>query len=142
MYGMAILFQTAKFKSANTRVGGKPPNLMTANISGYTVCFRSCTSASVYSVGYLGIQLNSDLSWSPHNQSLCQTRQLVGLLYRHFYNIQTCLLSFNCTNPLLGHNWSTVLLSGTLLFQRILSCLLYTSPSPRDATLSRMPSSA
>jgi len=24
----------------------------------------------------------------------------------------------------------------------ILSCLLYTSPSPRDATLSRMPSSA
>ena len=25
---------------------------------------------------------------------------------------------------------------------RIISCLLYTSPSPRDATLSRMPSSA
>ena len=34
---MAILFQTAKFKSANTQFGGKPPNLMTANISGYTV---------------------------------------------------------------------------------------------------------
>ena len=27
-------------------------------------------------------------------------------------------------------------------YQRYLSCLLYTSPSPRDATLSRMPSSA
>ena len=26
--------------------------------------------------------------------------------------------------------------------QSILNCLLYTSPSPRDATLSRMPSSA
>ena len=26
--------------------------------------------------------------------------------------------------------------------ERIISCLLYTSPSPRDATLSRMPSSA
>ena len=25
---------------------------------------------------------------------------------------------------------------------KVLSCLLYTSPSPRDATLSRMPSSA
>ena len=25
---------------------------------------------------------------------------------------------------------------------RVLTCLLYTSPSPRDATLSRMPSSA
>ena len=34
-----------------------------------------------------------------------------------------------------------------LIFQRgrflnVFSCLLYTSPSPRDATLSRMPSSA
>ena len=27
-------------------------------------------------------------------------------------------------------------------FQITMSCLLYTSPSPRDATLSRMPSSA
>ena len=34
---MAILFQTAKFKSANAQFGGKPLNLMTANISGYTV---------------------------------------------------------------------------------------------------------
>ena len=34
---MAILFQTAKFKSANTQFGGKPQNLMTTNISGYTV---------------------------------------------------------------------------------------------------------
>ena len=30
---------------------------------------------------------------------------------------------------------------GTVL-NRLRSCLLYTSPSPRDATLSRMPSSA
>ena len=28
------------------------------------------------------------------------------------------------------------------IFQRFVICLLYTSPSPRDATLSRMPSSA
>ena len=27
-------------------------------------------------------------------------------------------------------------------FEYVLTCLLYTSPSPRDATLSRMPSSA
>ena len=32
------------------------------------------------------------------------------------------------------HAWSTVITTST--------CLLYTSPSPRDATLSRMPSSA
>ena len=29
-----------------------------------------------------------------------------------------------------------------LEFESVLPCLLYTSPSPRDATLSRMPSSA
>ena len=34
---VCILFQTAKFKSANTPFGGKPPNLITTNISGYTV---------------------------------------------------------------------------------------------------------
>ena len=28
------------------------------------------------------------------------------------------------------------------LFTKVITCLLYTSPSPRDATLSRMPSSA
>ena len=28
------------------------------------------------------------------------------------------------------------------IFERLYACLLYTSPSPRDATLSRMPSSA
>ena len=32
--------------------------------------------------------------------------------------------------------------SQRLLGERIKACLLYTSPSPRDATLSRMPSSA
>ena len=33
-------------------------------------------------------------------------------------------------------------ISESLLPGRVLTCLLYTSPSPRDATLSRMPSSA
>ena len=32
--------------------------------------------------------------------------------------------------------------SGSVLTMQIMTCLLYTSPSPRDATLSRMPSSA
>ena len=31
---------------------------------------------------------------------------------------------------------------GKPLYEREIGCLLYTSPSPRDATLSRMPSSA
>ena len=32
--------------------------------------------------------------------------------------------------------------SGNLAIKRLLGCLLYTSPSPRDRTRSRMPSSA
>ena len=33
-------------------------------------------------------------------------------------------------------------LADTRLMIKLINCLLYTSPSPRDATLSRMPSSA
>ena len=38
--------------------------------------------------------------------------------------------------------WSTETARWTLTMQTEQGCLLYTSPSPRDATLSRMPSSA
>ena len=41
----------------------------------------------------------------------------------------------NKTNPMYGHCYHTTQAMYYL-------CLLYTSPSPRDATLSRMPSSA
>ena len=50
-----------------------------------------------------------------------------------------------------AHTWQAVAAGGTSIGQKgmmvaaktlALSCLLYTSPSPRDATLSRMPSSA
>ena len=40
------------------------------------------------------------------------------------------------------HAGDEVLLSGTIYTGRDAACLLYTSPSPRDGLLSRMPSSA
>ena len=41
--------------------------------------------AIVSSVKYLGLQINSDLSWSPHVAKLCvKAQKLVGLLYRRF----------------------------------------------------------
>ena len=46
---------------------------------------------------------------------------------------------------LAGFVGASLALSGAVLqglFRNPLACLLYTSPSPRDATLSRMPSSA
>ena len=42
----------------------------------------------------------------------------------------------------LGITTITSFLFSFLHLELILGCLLYTSPSPRDATLSRMPSSA
>ena len=42
----------------------------------------------------------------------------------------------------IGHEFSHILNGDTRLNIRLIACLLYTSPSPRDATLSRMPSSA
>ena len=55
--------------------------------------------------------------------------------FQEFTPIQTQLF-----DPLLaGENLLGVSPTGT---GKTLACLLYTSPSPRDATLSRMPSSA
>ena len=55
--------------------------------------------------------------------------------------------------PMITHVFNTVLIAGldpvvvvtgcdNELVTQAIPCLLYTSPSPRDATLSRMPSSA
>ena len=45
-------------------------------------------------------------------------------------------------NDLLDLSGASIELGGNLNLEGIHTCLLYTSPSPRDATLSRMPSSA
>ena len=48
----------------------------------------------------------------------------------------------NVTGSLhMGHAFNTALIDTIVRYQR-LACLLYTSPSPRDRTRSRMPSSA
>ena len=44
----------------------------------------------------------------------------------------------NCTGKIITHGFCDL----HVHFREPGSCLLYTSPSPRDATLSRMPSSA
>ena len=44
----------------------------------------------------------------------------------------------NCNSPLV---WDSTMLDAVKVYAAS-NCLLYTSPSPRDATLSRMPSSA
>ena len=48
----------------------------------------------------------------------------------------------SCTGGLIGAAITAIPGSSTPFKGGIIACLLYTSPSPRDATLSRMPSSA
>ena len=64
---------------------------------------------------------------------------LIQILFHHFIIGGPNMLSLTAS-------WVLVLLITMILpyiaFKATFSCLLYTSPSPRDATLSRMPSSA
>ena len=39
----------------------------------------------VSSYKYLGVTICNDLAWSIHNKIASKTRQLIGMLYRHFY---------------------------------------------------------
>ena len=48
----------------------------------------------------------------------------------------------NIVTKILSSAFGILVLGGAYTGASIGSCLLYTSPSPRDATLSRMPSSA
>ena len=61
--------------------------------------------------------------------------------YREAYNIFACNgILFNHESPIRGETFVTRKIVQGLI--RIKNCLLYTSPSPRDGLLSRMPSSA
>ena len=51
------------------------------------------------------------------------------------------MIILDVVHPPAGGNPIMVII-GSASFDYLFSCLLYTSPSPRDATLSRMPSSA
>ena len=69
-----------------------------------------------------------------------QTIKAMEFLFKN-NEISNCII----VAPLsLQKNWENELdkWSPELKYERLTSCLLYTSPSPRDATLSRMPSSA
>ena len=93
---------------------------------------------------YLGVTLTSNLSWSEHVDT--KTQKLVGMLYRQFYQWSSTealyQLYIALVRPHLEYAapvWSPYTSKN---ISKLEACLLYTSPSPRDATLSRMPSSA
>ena len=57
-------------------------------------------------------------------------------------NNPSSLAKLKTTNYLIGTFYKTTGISNSVTTDKVNTCLLYTSPSPRDATLSRMPSSA
>ena len=67
--------------------------------------------------------------------------RVVGLFSGRGYNIESLAVAEIDKKKHLSR--ITIVTKGTPeVIQQIKLCLLYTSPSPRDATLSRMPSSA
>ena len=87
-----------------------------------------------------------------------QGSQSVGMLAEHFVISKVFSNVFDISKEVLGTDFKKLIeegtaedLAATQVTQPLLltanyalwkACLLYTSPSPRDATLSRMPSSA
>ena len=63
-------------------------------------------------------------------------------LYLWLHREKTPYTALNSTTKYFGINYTLLGVKKTLSDYSYLGCLLYTSPSPRDGLLSRMPSSA
>ena len=66
--------------------------------------------------------------------------RVVGLFSQRGYNIETLIVAPTSDSTLSRLTMSTE--GDEKVVEQITNCLLYTSPSPRDSNLSRMPSSA
>ena len=118
------------------------------NDSAYGMDYKNVNIGEIaFAIGHPG-----DLIWSFNNGMVSQLRKGYKWKYknsRHFADviqIQVPINPGNSGGPLFNKNKkligvNTFTAEGENLNFAI-SCLLYTSPSPRDATLSRMPSSA
>ena len=62
-------------------------------------------------------------------------KSIIIITIMHYFMYAVVQFNFSTSELVIGEN-------GNLRNELSIVCLLYTSPSPRDATLSRMPSSA
>ena len=91
-------------------------------------------SVHIIGAGMAGLSAAVELTRSGHNVSLYEAAPQAGGRCRSYYDPK---LDYEIDN---GNH---LLLSGnTSVASYLKTCLLYTSPSPRDGLLSRMPSSA
>ena len=85
--------------------------------------------------------LTSDLS-DAITESVDQDAYLLGLIQDNDGDISVLQSSVAANTADLGDLLSVITVGATGITVNDLTCLLYTSPSPRDGLLSRMPSSA
>ena len=118
--------------------GGSPP--AHSIISDYYEPKKRATALSIYSTGvYIGIGLGfiiggliaKNYGWRVALLSL----GIPGILY-------AILVYFTVKEPVKGLTDNNTSSKEDLPIGEVINCLLYTSPSPRDRTRSRMPSSA
>ena len=110
---------------------GSITGLLGRNAAGKTTMIRTAVGLIKPDAG------DASLFGHPAWQCPAEVRQKIGYVAQTFTDMNW--LRVESALNLLGSfysNWDQVLVN------RFLDCLLYTSPSPRDATLSRMPSSA
>ena len=94
---------------------------------------------SLFIIINIGKAISSAVTWS----GLGAVDKGFGLIFGVFKGYVICVCIFSLINWFYPHkNWP-IETEGTYSFEIIYKgCLLYTSPSPRDGLLSRMPSSA
>ena len=101
----------------------------------YSVWFGELSFTTRY-VGIIseiiGTSWNQALCWNYHTSEKPAT---MARFYKHILLTDTKFTQLQCL-CCMHNNYSSQ------CCYNLVSCLLYTSPSPRDATLSRMPSSA
>ena len=94
------------------------------------------------SIWKLRIQLMKPITWIPLIWGVVCGATASGNFQWTISNVLASLACMLMSGPLLAGYTQTI---NDFLIEKLtllMSCLLYTSPSPRDATLSRMPSSA
>ena len=103
-------------------------------------CFTGPTvdSTDLYNIGVAQLHQFFGCLLTPVTAAAVYQNQLI--LIRQFRNI-LCVDGFVGNIDRTGNMLFAIFLSSTNIEDDV-SCLLYTSPSPRDSTLSRMPSSA
>ena len=93
--------------------------------------------------GSFSLPITRDVLWSEHGPVLSTPTGHYAIRFAGLGEVGAVQQWFEMTKAQNMEQWRAALeQNGVLSFNIVYACLLYTSPSPRDRTRSRMPSSA